>query len=141
MQISFWLLMALTLFELVLFILLLIFFARLRRSEQMLVKLQSGQSTLLTNIHNNAEIERDLISSFAERQQELAALNMQLEERAATLRTLLGQAEAVSRSPQFLRELIVSGTKQGKSPQELAKGAGLSLDEVRLILAQVHQQI
>ena len=140
MQIYFWLLIALTVFELVLFILLLVFFARLRRSEHMLVKLQAGQGTLLANIHQNAAIEKDLINSFAERQRELASLNAQLEERATSLQKLLNQAETISRSPQFLRELIVSGTRQGKNPQELAKGTGLSLDEVKLILAQAKHE-
>lgn len=139
MQLTFWLLALVTLFELILFFLLLSFFRRLRRSEELLLKLQAGQSSLLANLEQNAQLEKDLISSFVERQQELKHLDIQLEERAAALTRLLNQAEAVSRSPQFLRELILSGVRQGKSPLELARATGLSLDEVKLILAQAGQ--
>ena len=139
MQISLWLLAALSLFEVILFFLLLSFFRRLRRSEDLLLKLQTGQSSLLANLDQNAQLEKELIASFAERQAELKHLDIQLEERAAALNRLLNQAEAVSRSPQFLRELILSGVRQGKSPQELARGTGLSVDEVKLILAQAGQ--
>jgi uncharacterized protein HemX len=139
MQLTFWLLALVTVFELVLFLLLLSFFRRLRRSEELLLKLQAGQTSLLANLEQNARLEKDLISSFVERQGELKRLDMQLEERAAALTRLLNQAEAVSRSPQFLRELILSGARQGKPPLELARAVGLSLDEVKLILAQAGQ--
>ncbi len=136
MQISLWLLAFISVFELALLILLLIFFARLRRSEHLLVKLQSGQNSLLHNLHQNAELEKDLIASFAERQQELRSLDQKLEERAGALRKLLEQAENISRSPQFLRELIITGARQGRSPAQLAKATSLSIDEVELILAE-----
>lgn len=139
MQISLWLLAAATLFELVLLFLLLSFFRRLKRSEGLLLKLQAGQTSLLANLEQNAQMEKDLISSFAERQHELKNLDMRLEERAVELKRLLSQAETVTRSPQFLRELILSGLRQGKTPLELARGTGLSLDEVNLILAQAGQ--
>ncbi len=136
MQITFWLLALVTVFELVLFFLLLSFFRRLRKSEHLLLRLQTGQNALLANLEQNAQLEKDLVASFVERQRELKNLDVQLEERAAALSRLLQQAEAVSRSPQFLRELILSGVKQGKSVVELARGTGLSVDEVQLILAQ-----
>ncbi|GHV50411.1 hypothetical protein FACS1894168_1480 [Deltaproteobacteria bacterium] len=139
MQISLWLLIALTLFELVLFFLLMRFFQRLRKSEGMLLKLQTGQASLLANLEQNARLEKDLISSFVERQAELRNLDRQLEERANELSRLLNQAEAVSRSPQFLRELILNGVRQGKNPLELARNTGLSPDEVKLILSQSGQ--
>lgn len=139
MQVSLWLLVFFTVFEVILFLALVSFFRRLRRSEELLLKLQSGQTSLLASLEQNAGLERDLIASFAERQRELKNLDMQLEERADSLRRLLGQAEAVSRSPQFLRELILSGVRQGKPPMELARGTGLSLEEVKLIIAQAGQ--
>ena len=139
MQMTFWLLALVTVFEFALFLALLSFFRRLRNSEELLVKLQAGQNSLLANLEQNAQLEKDLINSFVERQHELKNLDMQLEERAATLTRLLNQAENVTRSPQFLRELILSGTRQGKSPLELARATGLSLDEVKLILAQAGQ--
>lgn len=139
MQVSLWFLIAFSIFECILIGMLFSFFRRLRKSETLLLKLQAGQTSLLASLEQNALLERDLIQSFAERQRELRNLDVQLEDRAATLRKLLNQAETVTRSPQFLRELILSGAKQGKSPLELAKATGLSLDEVRLILTQASQ--
>lgn len=136
MQISLWLLAAVSVFELVLFFLLLSFFRRLKKSEELLLTLQAGQRSLLASLEENARLEKDLVASFVERQHELKNLDHQLEERAAALRRLLEQAETVMRSPQFLRELILSGARQGKTPLELARGTGLSLDEVQLILAR-----
>lgn len=139
MQISMWFFIGLTIFEFILFFLLFSFFRRLRKSEHLLLKLQTGQNALLANLEQNARLERDLIASFAERQKELRNLDMQIEERVTTLKRLLSQAETVSRSPQFLRELIHSGVRQGKTPTELAKNTGLSLDEVKLIMTQTGQ--
>lgn len=139
MQLSFWILSFISLAELALFVLLLVFFARLKRSEHLLVKLQTSQNTLLKNLAQNAELEKDLVASFSERQTELRHLDQRLEERAASLQKLLEQAENVSRSPQFLRELILTGSRKGRTPAQLAKGTGLSLDEVELILAEAGQ--
>ena len=52
------------------------------------------------------------------------------------LRRLLEQAEGISRSPQFLREIILNGRRKGLSSRQIARNAGLSVDEVELILAQ-----
>ena len=131
-----WILLLLSLVELVLFFLLLKFFNRLRRSEELLTKLQAGQDSLLDKLRVNAELEQDLMHSFAERQEELQILNAKLEDRAAEITELLAQAEAVSRSPRFLRELILAGAKKGRTADQLARSTGLSLDEVRLILEQ-----
>ena len=139
MQLSFWILSFISLAELALFVLLLVFFARLKRSEHLLVKLQTSQNTLLKSLARNAELEKDLVASFSERQTELRHLDQRLEERAASLQKLLEQAENVSRSPQFLRELILTGSRKGRTPAQLAKGTGLSLDEVELILAEAGQ--
>ncbi len=136
MQTSVLLLLLMSLAELLLFVLIWRFFARLKRSEQLLSQLQSGQDQLLGKLELNAQLERDLMESFGHRQVELQNLDVQLEERAQALRKLLEQAEGLTRSPQFLRELIISGSKKGRSPLQLAKATGLSLDEVELILAQ-----
>ncbi|MDL2316068.1 hypothetical protein LJC59_03190 [Desulfovibrio sp. OttesenSCG-928-A18] len=133
---QFWILILLSLAELVLFILLLRFFVRLKKSETLLVQLSEGQQNLMDKLRSNAELERELMQSFAVRQSELQHLNTGLEARAAELQELLDQAEAVSRSPQFLRELIITGKKKGRSSAQLAKSTGLSVDEVELILAQ-----
>ncbi len=130
------LLIVISLAELVLFAMLLGFFNRLRRSEELLTRLRDNQESLLDKLQTNAELEREIMHSFATRQQELRLLNDKLEERAAELHNLIEQAENISRSPQFLRELIIAGRKKGRSPLQLAKATGLSLDEVELILAQ-----
>lgn len=131
-----WFLILISVAELVLFVLLLRFFSRLRRSEDLLTRLRHGQESLLDKLQANAELERELMDSFAVRQSELTRLNRVLEERIGELTGLVEQAEAISRSPQFLRELIVAGKKKGRSPLQLAKATGLSLEEVDLILTQ-----
>jgi uncharacterized protein HemX len=133
---SYFVLLLLTLAELVFFVMLLRFFKRLRRSERLLTELGDSQKNILDKLELNANLESELMQSFAQRQTELARLDMQLEERVSALRKLLEQAEQVSRSPQFLRELILSGRSRGQSVGQLAKNTGLSVDEVELILAQ-----
>ena len=131
-----WILLVLSAVELILFFLLLKFFRRLHRSEEMFARLQSDQDSLLEKLRLNAELEQELMHSFAERQEELHALNSKLEERARQISDPLAQAETVSRSPRFLRELILEGAKKGRSADQLARSTGLSLDEVRLIMEQ-----
>jgi len=138
-----WILLLITLAEVVLFALLLRFFNRLRRSEQLLAELSGNQQALMDKLRANTELERELMQSFAVRQGTLQNLNVSLqnleaalEERAAELNSLLEQAKAISRSPQFLREVIISGKRKGRTSAQLAKATGLSLDEVELILAQ-----
>jgi CRISPR/Cas system-associated protein Csm6 len=115
---------------------LLRFFARLKKSEELLVKLSDGQQGLMDKLRTNAELERELVQSFSTRQAGLQVLNERLDARAAELNALLEQAENLSRSPQFLREVILSGKRKGRTSLQLAKATGLSLDEVELILAQ-----
>jgi uncharacterized protein HemX len=136
MQISFWLLILASVFEVLLFIGLIIFFIRLRRSEALLNILQANQEQLLARLHLNAELEQELMHSFAQRQAELQDLDRKLEERVASLKSLLMEADGVNRSPQLLREIIVAGNRSGKSLQDLARSTNLSIDEIRLILSK-----
>lgn len=131
-----WILILISLAELALFFLILNFFIRLRKSEALLLQLSQGQQSLMDKLRANAEMERELMHSFATRQAGLHQLNASLDEKTAELSSLLEQAQTLSRSPQFLRELIISGRKKGRSSTQLAKATGLSLDEVELILAQ-----
>jgi len=133
---SFWMIVLFTLAEAALLGAVLFFFVRLKRSETLLTKLQANQEKLLLQMHQNAQLEQELVATFAQRQTELRTLDQRLEDRAETLRRLLEQAEGIVRSPQFLRELILNGRKKGLSPQKIALSAGLSVDEVELILAQ-----
>ncbi len=126
----------LTICELALLLLVVLFFSRLRRSEELLATLQKNQDTLLRKIDFNAKLEQELVGSFGRRQAELAELNQKLEERRNQLEKLVKKAEEVIRSPEFLRQIIVNGSRRGQPPLALAKATGLSLDEVELILAQ-----
>lgn len=135
-MLSLWAISIFTVAELALLGAVLFFFLRLRRSENLMTMLQSNQEQLLHRLQKNAELERDLVATFAQRQAELRVLDQRLEERAAELRRLLEQAEGILRSPQFLRELILNGHKKGQNPQQIATAAGLAVDEVELILQQ-----
>lgn len=135
-MLSLWAIILFTVAELALLGAVLFFFLRLRRSEGLMTLLQANQEQLLDRLQKNAELERDLVATFAQRQAELRVLDQRLEERAADLRRLLEQAEGILRSPQFLRELILNGRKKGQTPQQIASAAGLAVDEVELILNQ-----
>ena len=125
-----------TIIELLLFILIWRFFRRLKQSEHILAELQNSQSQLMAKLELNASLESELMQSFRQRQAELTQLDMQLEDRAQSLKKLVEQAGEVSRSPQLLREIIINGSRKGYSLGQLAKSTGLSVDEVELILAQ-----
>ncbi len=114
----------------------LVFYLRLRRSESLLNTLQDNQQSLLARIEMNARLEREIVATFAQRQAELRELDEKLSERVTELHRLLEQAEGISRSPQFLREIILNGRRKGLSSRQIARNAGLSVDEVELILAQ-----
>jgi len=126
----------LTVCELVLLLLVVLFFSRLRRSEELLAKLQKNQDSLLKKLDFNAKLEQELVGSFHRRQSELAELDQKLEQRRDELEKLVKKAKEYSRSPDFLRQIILNGARRGQSPQALAKATDLSLDEVELILAQ-----
>ena len=125
-----------SLFELAILGGVFVFYMRLRRSEALLNALQGNQESLLARIEMNARLEKEIVATFAQRQAELRNLDEKLEERTLELRRLLDQAEGISRSPQFLRELILNGRRKGLNSRQIAKNAGLSVDEVDLILAQ-----
>jgi uncharacterized protein HemX len=131
-----YLILFLTVSELALIGLVVVFFSRLRRSEGLLHRMQGNQEQLLEKLRVNAQLEQELVSSFKRRQAELLALDEQLEERRKELERLIRQAREVSRSPHFLRQVIISGHKKGQPIDALAKSTGLSPDEVRLILEQ-----
>ena len=131
-----WLLIVLTGSELVLLILIVGFFSRLRRSEDMLQALQSNQADLMNRLQKSAQLEQELVESFEQRQRELVRLEDKLAMRERELSKLLHQAEDMSRSPELLRQAVLAGVKMGQSARELAKATGLSQDEVELIIAQ-----
>lgn len=136
MTVSLWLIILVSVVEVALLGVLLVFFLRLRRSEALLNRLQANQTQLLERLRQNAELEQELVATFAQRQEQLRHLDRRLEERADGLRRLLEQAEGISRSPQFLREVILNGHGKGRSLEQIARSTGLSVDEVELILTQ-----
>ncbi len=122
--------------ELVLLGLVLVFFVKLRKSEILLSQLEKKQQAFVERLDFNSKLEKELVASFATRQQELIKLENKLEERATELYRLLQQTETFCKSPQFLRQTILSGYKRGQSVQALSVATGMSKDEIELILRQ-----
>jgi len=135
-----WLLVILTGSELLLLILVVGFFARLRRSEDMLQALQNNQAELMGKLQKSAQVEQELLESFEDRQRALMRLEERLVAREKDLSKLVQQAEEVSRSPDFLRQVVLGGLKKGQTARELAKATGISLDEVELIISQTRKE-
>lgn len=135
-EISYWILAASTLVEILLLVLALFFFLKLKKSELLVRGLQDRQQEFLNRLDANARLEKEIVGTFAKRQDELATLEEKLRYRSVELRRLLEQAENFTKSPQFLRQTILSGFKRGQSAQALAQATGLSVDEVELILDQ-----
>ncbi len=131
-----WVIIFFACIEVLLFFAIVAFFVRLKRSENLVHNLQANQELLLARLQHNAELERELVATFAQRQAELRSLDQKIEERAESLRKLINQAEGITRSPHFLRELILNQRKKGASAKQIAHNAGLTIDEVELILAQ-----
>lgn len=127
---------ALSVLELLLLILVIVFFLRLKKSEKSMNELVEKHSQMLQKIRFNAELEHELVSSFETRQQELVEIDKKLKARAEELQKLIKQAESMSRSPDLLRQIILEGRRQGKTPQAIARSTGLSVEEVELIMEQ-----
>ena len=136
MQISALLLLALTITELVLLFVVIAFYLRRRKSETLIVRMQTKQEEFLNKLRANAQLEQEMVDTFERRQSELARLDVQLTDRVLALNKLLKQADEYARSPQFLRQVIITGNRQGKGIKELARATGLSTDEVELIIDQ-----
>lgn len=122
--------------EIILLVAIIFFFLRLKKSEELVTQLQSKQQEFINKLHFNAQLETELMNTFEERQEELARLDMQLDQKTRKLKKILAQAEEFSRSPQFLRQIILTGHKEGKPVNRLAKATGLSIEEVELIIDQ-----
>ncbi|WP_022661890.1 hypothetical protein [Paucidesulfovibrio longus] len=130
------LLVGFTILELLLLCVVVAFFMRLKKSEAIISTLQSRQEEFLNKLHFNAQLENELVRSFQQRQERLGELDRQLETQAQRLEKLLAKAREFSKSPSFLRQIILAGHKDGVAPQELARSTGLSLEEVQLIIDQ-----
>lgn len=133
---SYWILAASTAVELLLMVLACIFYVKLKKSELLVRALQDKQQEFLQKLDFNARLEKEIVETFSKRQEELALLEDKLHQRSTEMRRLLEQAENFTKSPQFLRQTILSGFRRGQSAQALAQATGLSVDEVELILDQ-----
>ncbi len=122
--------------EIALLCIIVLFFVRLRKSEALLSQVQAKQEEFINRLHFNAQLENQMVATFEQRQSELAELNDQLEDRIKKLKKLMRQADEYSKSPQFLRQIVLDGHRAGKSPAVLARKSGLSLDEVELIIGR-----
>lgn len=150
-----WLLVGLTLTECVLLLAVLLVFKRLRRSEALLEQLQQRQQQFVAKLAFSAELEQELVATFEQRQQELARLDEQLAQRSRELEELLARAERAAPSGGNARQpvrnagqpvrdsgqpdtrrIVVEGHKRGLSPRTLAQAAGVSVEEVELILLE-----
>ena len=135
-DLSYWILAASTAVELLLMVLACIFYVKLKKSELLVRALQDKQQEFLQKLDFNARLEKEIVETFSKRQEELALLEDKLHQRSTEMRRLLEQAENFTKSPQFLRQTILSGFRRGQSAQALAQATGLSVDEVELILDQ-----
>ena len=122
--------------EVALLIVVILFFLRLKKSENLLSGLQANQEEFIKRLQFNTQLESELVATFEQRQQELVALNSQLEKKAYELKKLVDLANEYCKSPHFMREIIIQGHRAGKSPIQMAKSTGLSLEEIELIIDQ-----
>lgn len=120
--------------EILLLVLVFIFFYRLRKSEALLEQMQKNQKSFIEKLEFNAQLEKELVSTFEHRQKELINLESKIEKRALELTKLIRQAEKFTKSPHFMRNTIITGYKNGRSINELVQATGLSKDEVELII-------
>lgn len=130
------LLILFTVSEIVLLVVVILFFLRLRKSEALLSGMQTKQEEFIKRLQFNTQLENELVATFEQRQLELAQVNQEVEKRTAELKRLVDLANDYCKSPQFIREIIINGHKAGKSTAQMAKSTGLSLEEVELIIDQ-----
>lgn len=137
MELSNALIFFLSLSELLLLGVVLVFFWRLKKSEALLSQLQAKQEEFVRKLQFNARLEEELMQTFARRQEELSRLDAEIDEKCKRLNKLLDQAREVCRSPQFLRQLVISGHREGRSAKALAQATGLPVEDVEMIIDQL----
>ncbi len=129
-----YILIGLTLAEFIIIFLVLLFFKRLRRSEQALEHLQSNQEEFMDRLLRNVQLEQEMVTTFIQRQEQLERLNIAMEERIYYLKNLIKQAEDISHSPYLMREIIMNSKKKGLPLDMIAKKTGMAKDEIEIIL-------
>ncbi len=131
-----WILIGVSGLEIALLATVAILFIRVKRSEAGLLRMREKQEALLDNLKRNAELEQELVNSFAQRQEELARLDAKLQDKVKELRRLLDHAENMATSPQLVKNVILSGQARGDSVAALAHKTGLSEEEVEWVIEQ-----
>ena len=129
-----WIILIVSGVEVILLVLVFVFFYRLRKSEALLAAMQKNQKNFIEKLDFNAQLEKELVSTFEKRQKELINLEAKMDHRIKELSKLVQQAEKYTRSPQFMKNIIVTGYQNGRSIDELVKATGLSRDEVELMI-------
>ncbi len=131
-----WILVVSSIVELGLLFTIVVLFIRLRRSETLLKELRHSQKELVDKLTFNAQLEREIVKSFEDRQRDLSILDAKLQEKIEEARGLIKQIREFSSSPKVLKEIVVSGYRRGESKKSLARRTGLSLEEIEWILEQ-----
>lgn len=134
-----WFLLLISFIEILLLIVIVVLFIKLRRSEDLIQQLKQNHSDLMQKLEFNAQLEKELVSSFNERQEALRELDQQLRSREQDLKKLLQEADNFAKSPKFARKVILDGHARGASTEALAKKTGLSIEEVEWIIEQKAQ--
>ena len=86
-------------------------------------------------IERQREVAYDLLGEFARKR-----IAWYGDASKINLRKLLDQAEGITRSPHFLREVILNCRRKGQSVDEIVRRTGLARDEIELILAREAMQ-
>lgn len=131
-----WLVISLMLFsciEIALFVALLFFYKKVKTSENLIANLYKNQHKFLQMLNANSSLEQEFSKSFAEHVGQLKQLDSETVRRIEQLERLFSRADTVIRSPEFLRETILQGLRQGLSKEVLAHRTGASIQEIEII--------
>lgn len=119
--------------EIALFLVLLVFYRKVRISEKLIANLYENQHTFLQMLNENSSFEQEFEKSFAKHIEQLRTLDIETQKRITQLKQLLSRTDAVLQSPELLRETILQGLRQGISKEILAHKTGISIQEVEII--------
>ena len=119
--------------EIALFLALVLFYKKVKTSENLVANLYKNQHTFLQMLNENSSFEQEFEKSFAQHIEHLRALDRETRKRIERLENLLSHADTVIQSPAVLRETILQGLRQGISKERLAHTTGISIQEVEII--------
>ncbi|MDQ7032843.1 MAG: hypothetical protein Q9M37_09060 [Desulfonauticus sp.] len=120
--------------EVILLLMVLIFFLKLKKSEKFIAQLQKNQEHFLQKLSFSSKLEQEILETFNTRQKELFQLEEVLSQKTKELKKLISKAEQFTNSPAFAKQVIILGYKAGESIDSLAKTFNLTREEVELII-------